>query len=72
VSTTPKLDSLGELYDGFRRDRRILKKRLPRADYIWRKAFEEVQRTEEFYQRSTQDVARETMRMLMIALGRIQ
>jgi hypothetical protein len=69
MSSVPDLDSLGEIYPGFDRDRRILKQRKADAATIWRKAFAAVQQTEEFYQRSNQDIARETMRMLMDVLG---
>ncbi len=65
----PDLDTLGELYPGFSRDRESLKAAIPNIADVWCKAFAEVRRTEEFYQRSTDDAARETMRMLMDALG---
>lgn len=69
MSAVPELDSLGEIYPGFSRHRVTVKQHIPNAAAVWRDAFEVVQRTEEFFQRSTQDVARETMRMLMDALG---
>jgi len=69
MSAVPELDSLGEIYPGFNRHRAILKQRIPNAAAVWHEAFEVVQRTEEFFQRSRQDAARETMRMLMDALG---
>jgi hypothetical protein len=69
MSHVPELDSLGEIYAGFDRHRAILKQHKADAATIWRKAFEAVQQTEEFYQRSNQDIARETMRMLMDVLG---
>jgi hypothetical protein len=70
MADVPDLDTLGELYPGFSQDRDALKRAIPNFSDVWRKAFAEVRRTDEFYQRKTDDAARETMRMLMEALGR--
>jgi hypothetical protein len=68
LSGVPSLDSFGEIYPGFGRHRATLKAVLPNAERAWRQLFEVVARSEEFYQRREEDVARETMRLLLLAL----
>jgi len=68
VSGVPNLDQLGELYPGFSRDRETLKRRVRGYHVVWMRAFRLLRATDEFYQRSDEDVARATMRMLMDAI----
>jgi hypothetical protein len=65
VPSNSDLDSFGEVYPGFDRDRRLVKSRIADADRLWRAAFERIQRTPEFYQARDEDVARETMRTIL-------
>ena len=61
------LDSFGEIYPGFDRDRQTFKS-FPLKDppnVVWRRAFDRVRATDDFYLRSDDAVARETMRIIM-------
>jgi hypothetical protein len=68
VSGVPNLDKLGELYPGFSRDRETLKQSVRGYHVVWMRAFKKLRGTDEYYQRSAEDVARVTMRMLMDAI----
>jgi hypothetical protein len=68
VSRAPSLDSFGEIYPGFLAHRLRLKLAFrEEVDYVWNRSFHLVRQTEAFYQRSDADVARETMRILLLA-----
>jgi hypothetical protein len=62
------LDSFGEIYDGFSRDREFFKASVRRPKHVWRKAFDAMSKTDELYQRGPESIARETMRVLLDAL----
>jgi hypothetical protein len=65
---TRDLDSFGEIYTGFNRDRELFKSRAVNPDTLWREAFREFRRDDTFFQRDDDVVARETMRMLLTLL----
>lgn len=65
MSYPPSLDSLGELYPGFTAHKMMLRAWRGDADELWRRAFLRLSRTNDFYQRSDEDIARETMRILL-------
>ena len=65
MSRTPSLDSFGEIYPGFSKEREIIKAALTDPEGVWKKAFEAIRRTPDFYQCNDESVARETMRALL-------
>ncbi len=65
MSQVPSLDSFGEIYRGFSRDRLILKLRLRNPERVWRRAYEVMSCTPELYQLDEKAIARETMRVLL-------
>jgi hypothetical protein len=70
VSRKPTLDSFGELYPGFILHKRMLRAWRTDADELWVKSFLRLGRTEKFLLRSDEDIAVETMRILLDSIPR--
>jgi len=68
MSRAPSLDSLGEIYRGFKRDRALVKAGIEGVDGEWIRIFEELRVTRQFFRSGKTIVARETMRILLALL----